>query len=235
MSRLARASRVLCEVPFSDVAGLAPSTTVGHAGSLKLVHWAGQHALIFAGRVHYYEGFTWNQVIRPVQLAYELGARILVLTNAAGGIHPLLEPGSLLAVRNHIEWTAPDCWHTAALGVITPPPPYAPELIGKMQAAAKDLGVKLHEGIYAAVLGPCYETPAEIRALEHLGADAVGMSTAREIRAGHALGMSCAAISCITNRAAGLSDGPIQHEEVLAVAGAQSEILGGILENFLWI
>jgi purine-nucleoside phosphorylase len=197
----------------------------GHGGRLTLGDWAGKRVLIFEGRLHYYEGHPWRIVTQAVQIAQFLGARNLLLTNAAGGIHDALAPGSLLAIRDHLEWTRPACWRSGPR-----PSPYSPRLLQVLTEAAGEIGFTLPRGVYAAVTGPCYETPAEIRALKIWGADAVGMSTAREIQAGCDLGMECAAVSCITNRAAGLSTTPINHEEVLTTAAAQSQRLADLLE-----
>jgi purine-nucleoside phosphorylase len=160
---------------------------------------------------------------------------MLLLTNAAGGIHEALGPGSLMALRDHLEWTRPRAWLQPGPGALGPPrpSPYSPRLLALLVQAAGDLVLALHQGVYAALTGPCYETPAEIRALRTWGADAVGMSTAREIKAGHDAGLECAAVSCITNRAAGLSGGPLDHQEVLATAAAQTERLAALLEAFL--
>jgi purine-nucleoside phosphorylase len=200
----------------------------GHTGCLTLGEWAGKRILVFEGRLHFYEGHPWRGVTQPIQVAHFLGARILLLTNAAGGIRDELAPGSLMAIQDHIDWTRPHCWRHARH-----PSPYSPRLLEILTASARGLGFPLLSGVYAAVTGPCYETPAEIRAMKNWGADAVGMSTAREIEAGHGLGMECAAVSCITNRAAGFCTGPINHEEVLTTAAAQSERLADLLEACL--
>src|SRR5439155_5185519 len=144
-------------------------------------------------------------------------------------------PGSVMAVRDHIEWTQPYCWRCPGPAGLGParPSPYSPRLLDFFARAARDANFRLHSGVYAAVTGPCYETPAEIRALKALGADAVGMSTAREAHAARDLGLECAGISCVTNRAAGLSPGPIRHDEVLTTAAAQSDRLADLLERFL--
>jgi purine-nucleoside phosphorylase len=219
-------------VPFADVPGLHASTVVGHRGRLTLGDWLGRRVLVFEGRLHFYEGHPWEQVALPIQTAHSLGARTILLTNAAGGIHDALGPGSLMAIRDHIEWTRPYCWRLPGPGAVGParPSPYAPRLLELLAQAARAQSIELHQGTYAALTGPCYETPAEIRALKAWGADAVGMSTAREVQAGFDLGMECAALSLITNRAAGLSGGPLNHEEVLATAAAQAERLARLLD-----
>jgi purine-nucleoside phosphorylase len=222
-------------VPFADIPGMGSSTVAGHRGCLTLGEWAGKRLLIFAGRPHYYEGHPWRSVTLPVEIAKFLGARTLLLTNAAGGIHDALVPGSFMAVRDHVEWTRPSAWLSPGPGALGPtrPAPYAARLVDLLAKAAGNLGMELHRGIYASVTGPSYETPAEIRALRAWGADAVGMSTAREIQAGNSAGLECGALSCITNRAAGLTYAPLNHEDVLATAAAQKDRLAAFLEAFL--
>jgi len=218
-------------VPFADVPGLAAPSVHGHSGAIDLGRCAGVPLLVFRGRLHFYEGHSWDRVAGPVRLMAEWGVKTLILTNAAGGIHDRLNPGDLMVLRNHLWLQTPQ----AAVGRITDPSygdsPYSPRLVDLLQSA--EPGRELLAGVYAAVTGPCYETPAEIRALKAWGADAVGMSTAREIQAGCDAGMECAALSCITNRAAGLGDGPLNHKEVLTTAAAQSTRLADLLEGFL--
>src|SRR5439155_1133308 len=187
--------------------------------------------LVFEGRLHYYEGHSWDAVAQPIRLAHQLGARILLATNAAGGIHRSLGPGSLMAVRDHIRWNVPRPW-VAALAPPRPSP-YSPRLLEALTEAGRRIGVELLRGVYASLTGPCYETPAEIRALAAWGADAVGMSTAHEVETATELGMECAALSCVTNQAAGLHAGPLDHQEVLAIAAAQTEKVGRLIEGFL--
>jgi purine-nucleoside phosphorylase len=229
MGAVAGRLRPLHSLPFAECPGLAPPSVAGHSGSVTLGEWAGRPVLVFEGRLHFYEGHPWELVTAPVRTAASLGARVLLTTNAAGGIHPALGAGSLMAVREHIEWTRDGCWRQRSAD----PGPYSERLRNLLSRAAQETRVELHRGIYAAVTGPCYETPAEIRALRNWGADAVGMSTACEIQAGLEAGMECAAISCITNRAAGLSGGPIHHQEVLTTAAAAADRLAALLEAFL--
>jgi purine-nucleoside phosphorylase len=218
------------EVPFRGVPGLEGPSIPGHRGSLLLGDWAGQAVLVFSGRLHYYEGHPWRRVVQPVHIARELGAEILLVTNAAGGIRADLNPGDLMAIRDHIEWTRPYCWRHPDP---PRPSPYCPVLTARLQQAAARLGIGLAAGVYAQVTGPSYETRAEIRALRAWGADAVGMSTAREVQAGAERGLRCVAVSCITNKAAGLGTGPVNHEEVLETAAGQRERLAGLIEAFL--
>jgi purine-nucleoside phosphorylase len=198
-------------VAYAEVPGLVAPTVQGHAGEVQYGLWAGQPALVFAGRLHYYEGHPWDRVTASIRLAAELGSRVLLLTNAAGGIRADLTPGRLMAIRQHLCWNQPYFWRIPENN----PSPYAPELLEQACRVAEQVGLPWATGVYASLTGPCYETPAEIRALRANGADAVGMSTAKEIEAGAALGLRCMAFSLITNCAAGLSDGPLSHAEVL--------------------
>jgi purine-nucleoside phosphorylase len=220
------------ELPFRQVPELDAPSIPGHRGALLLGQWTGAAVLVFAGRLHGYEGHPWRRVLQPVRIAHELGAQVLLVTNAAGGIRADLNPGDLMAIRDHIEWTRHDYWK---LPTAPRTSPYSPRLIGALQQAALRLGFVLASGVYAQVTGPSYETPAEIRALRAWGADAVGMSTAREVQAGCDLGMECAAISCITNKAAGLGAGPVNHDEVLATAATQRKRLAELVEAFLQV
>jgi purine-nucleoside phosphorylase len=235
MSDLVPGLENACSIPFAEVPGMPSSTVAGHRGCITLGQWCGKRVLIFAGRLHYYEGYPWRAVVLPVEVARYLGAKILLMTNAAGGIHEDLAAGSLMAIRDHIEWTRPQAWLQVGPGALGPqrPSPYSPRLLRVLQQAAQVKGMTLHQGTYASVTGPCYETPAEIRALRAWGADAVGMSTAREIQAGRDAGLECGAISCITNRAAGLTGAPLNHEEVLAMAATQRDRLAALLEGVL--
>lgn len=232
LGRVAERLRAVQAVPFVEVPGLQATTVLGHNGRISLGDWAGQRVLLFEGRLHYYECQSWRSVMVPVQTAQFLGARVLLVTNAAGGIHAALGPGSLMAIRDHIEWNRPDCWQGKVRGE-TRPSPYSSRLRQLFHESALAQDFRLHEGVYAAVTGPCYETPAEIRALRAWGADAVGMSTAREVQTAHDAGLECAGVSLITNRAAGLSDSPIHHDEVLTNAEAQAERLADLLEGVL--
>jgi purine-nucleoside phosphorylase len=222
-------------VPFREAPGLAATTVAGHRGSLILGDWLDKRVLIFEGRLHYYEGHSWRDVTLPVHTAAFLGAPVILFSNAAGGIHDALAAGSLMAIRDHFEWNRPYAWRQAGPGGMAPerPSPYSPALLTKLDQAGRRRGLELFQGVYAAVTGPCYETPAEIRAFKACGADAVGMSTTREVETAHALGMECAAVSCITNRAAGLSGSPISHEDVLSTAEARSQSLADLLEELL--
>ena len=214
--------RESASVSFAEIPGLVPTTVGGHTGRLALGDWEGTPALVFFGRLHYYEGLAWDAVTAPVRLAAECGAKLLVLTNAAGGIHPRLHPGSLMALRGHLAILDGADWKS-----IRTASPYSERLLRILENA------NLLAGIYASLTGPSYETPAEIRALTAMGADAVGMSTAREAEAAAKLGMEVAAISCITNRAAGLADAPLDHGDVLDNAKLATDKLGDLIGRLI--
>jgi purine-nucleoside phosphorylase len=217
-------------VSFADAPGLAAPTVAGHHGQIIAGDLGGRPVLAFTGRLHFYEGHSWEQVVRPVEVAAELGARVLVLTNASGGIAESLEPGSLMALTDHVEWNRPFAWRQPGPGAR--PSPYSATLLDRLERTATAAGVALHRGVYLSVTGPSYETPAEIRAMRTCGAYAVGMSTTREALLGAELGLDVVAISCVANRAAGLSGGPLSHKEVLEVVASASSRLATLLEAF---
>lgn len=207
---------------------LAPTHVDGHLGRIMIGDWCGRRLLIFVGRNHHYEGHTWDIVLAPIRLAAKLGVRTVLLTNAAGGIRDDLAPGTLMMLSGHLNWT---------VGRLTSATiqshGYCPLLRNGLHKAASALGTSVTTGTYAAVTGPNYETPAEIRALRALDVHAVGMSTACEVEEAHRLDMKCLAISCITNRAAGLSNKPLSHQEVLENSGKQARRLADLLEEVL--
>jgi purine-nucleoside phosphorylase len=234
LSAAARRLQPICSLPFSQIPGLCRPSVDGHEGRLMLGNWMGKKVLVKEGRLHFYEGHSWQTVCWPMRVIHSLGAKLLLATNAAGGIHPSLGPGSLMVIRDHLDWTRPHC--KPADTAASRPSSYSTRLMDFLQQTAVSCGMALRSGCYAAVIGPNYETPAEIRALAKCGADAVGMSTAREIEAACELGLKCAAISCITNRAAGLADGTvITHLDVLRTAAASCEQLANLIEAFIEI
>jgi purine-nucleoside phosphorylase len=225
-------------ISFAEVPGLPAPSVCGHAGQIVVGTLEYVPLLVFQGRVHFYEGHSWEAVAAPVRLAAEMGVKTVLLTNAAGGIHSSLKPGSLMIIRDHLFWQRPGTWREPCpIGCLslgrTRPSLYSSELIGVLKEAGRDLGEELPTGAYAALTGPCYETPAEIRALRTIGADAVGMSTAHEVETGAAVGLRCAAVSCITNLAAGLGEGPLDHKEVLEIAHRSHERLGRLVGGFV--
>ena len=224
--------RESASVPFGNISGLVPTTVHGHRGRLAIGLWGEVPVLLFLGRLHFYEGHSREVVTGTVRAAANLGAKRLILTNAAGGIHRSLDPGALMAIRGHIKLVGRDAWRELPAGAgITEP--YSRKLIRVMRDYEAASGRELPVGIYAALTGPSYETPAEIRALAACGADAVGMSTALEAEASAGLGLDVAAISCITNKSAGLGDETLDHADVLVNAKLAVERLEALLAQLV--
>jgi purine-nucleoside phosphorylase len=206
-------------VPYQDVPGFPPPTVVGHSGSVISGTLGGRQVVALSGRFHMYEGHSAELAGFPVRVLHELGAQTLVVTNAAGGIRRSFKPGDIMLIRDHINLT----FRNPLIGEVERgeerfpdmSDPYDPGLIRLAREVAKSQGTALAEGVYCALLGPTYETPAEVKMLTTLGADAVGMSTVPETIVARARGMRVLGFSCITNLACGLSDTPITHAEVL--------------------
>jgi purine-nucleoside phosphorylase len=206
-------------VPFAEVPGFPSATVAGHAGALLAGRLDGREVLALAGRFHLYEGHAAALAAFPVRVMHALGAPILVVSNAAGGVRRTFRAGDLMIIADHINLM----WRNPLFGPLEPgdvrfpdmSDPYDRELRERLAAAGRAAGVALQEGVYAGLLGPAYETPSEVRMLERLGADAVGMSTVPETIVARAIGMRVAGVSCITNLACGLSMHPLSHEEVL--------------------
>jgi len=229
---VAASFREIASIAFCDIPGLVPPTVRGHTGRLAVGMWGGRPILLFSGRSHFYEGHSRAIVTGPVRFAAGLGVKRLILTNAAGGIHPALGPGALMAIRAHINLVGRDRWRELPKGAAVVEA-YSRGLNESLRAQEAAAGRELPLGVYAALTGPCYETPAEIRALAACGADAVGMSTALEAEAAAELGLDVAAISCITNKAAGLGGATLHHAEVLANAKLAVERLGTVLSEVI--
>lgn len=208
-------------VAYDALPGFARPAVPGHAGRLIAGRLAGRPVLALAGRFHVYEGHSAAMAAFPVRVLHALGAPVLLLSNAAGGIRRTMRPGDLMIIRDHVNLTG----HNPLVGPVVPgderfpdmSDPWDPGLRRLLAAAATAAAIPVTEGVYAGLTGPSYETPAEVRMLETLGADAVGMSTVHEVIVARAIGMRVAGVSCITNLAAGLSDQPVSHAEVLEV------------------
>ncbi|MDD4735340.1 MAG: purine-nucleoside phosphorylase [Kiritimatiellae bacterium] len=218
-SDVAEAFTIRDTMPYTDIPGLGATGVVGHAGRLALAEYAGKETLIFQGRRHWYEGVGWTPIAIPVYLLKQLGASMLLVTNAAGGIREDLPPGTLMALDDHINFLGSHPLIGAHDPVWGPRFPdqtfiYKPELRAAMDRAAKAAEVPLKHGVYLAASGPTYETPAEIQFYKRIGADAVGMSTVPEALLANAAGLRVAGLSCITNFAAGILAQPLSHEEV---------------------
>jgi purine-nucleoside phosphorylase len=228
------AARVQAEVrvPFVEVPGMQAVSVPGHSGCFTLGRWGRRKVLLQEGRLHFYEGHPWETVLRPAALARELGARVALHTNAAGGIGPEMTAGTLAVVRGLQDWTSPDSWKHFARGNGQSAGLLSDRLLRLLRRVAGERGIPLPQGTYAQVVGPNYETRAEVLALQRCGADLVGMSTVREIEAAAKAGMECAALSLVANRAAGLGSGPLSHEEVLRNTAMQVPHLLALLEGF---
>jgi purine-nucleoside phosphorylase len=207
-------------VPFGEVPGFPAATVAGHAGALIAGRLAGRDVVALAGRFHMYEGHAAALAAFPVRVMHALGARTLVVSNAAGGVRRTFRAGDLMVIADHINlmWRNPLTGRLEDGDARFPDmsDPYDRELRALLADVGAETGIALQEGVYCGLLGPTYETPAEVRMLERLGADAVGMSTVPETVAARAIGMRVAGVSCITNLACGLSMHPLSHEEVLA-------------------
>ncbi|MBR0373040.1 MAG: purine-nucleoside phosphorylase [Mogibacterium sp.] len=211
-------------VPYSEIPGFLVSTAPGHKGMLCYGQRMGRNVLLMAGRLHCYEGYSMYATVFPVRVMARLGIKRILITNAAGAIDPFSIPGDLMLIRDHINLSGNNPLIGANIEALGPRFPdmtylYPAKLRRQIREKAWDAGIRLTEGVYAMMLGPSFETPAEIRFLRTIGADAVGMSTVPEaITAGHA-GMEVVAISCLSNAAAGVLDEPIDSDHVEKVAG----------------
>lgn len=214
-------------LPFAKVPGFPTATVAGHAGQLLVGRLAGRPVVMLAGRFHMYEGHEAALAAFPVRVLHALGAPVYIASNAAGGIRRTFVPGDLMLIADHMNlmFRNPLIGPTEQGDERFPDmsAPYDPALRRLMREAAAAVNVPLQDGVYCGLLGPTYETPAEVRMLERLGADAVGMSTVPEVIMARAIGMRVVAVSCITNKAAGLSPVKLDHQEVMdagrAVAG----------------
>lgn len=208
---------------YTEIAGFPTSTVEGHKGRFVFGYVKKVPVVIMQGRVHFYEGYPMSDVVLPVRLMGMLGTRKLILTNAAGGINFDYRPGDFMLIKDHITTAVPNPLigeNLGKLGVRFPDMSevYSARMRDVIKKAAEGLGIELREGVYVQLTGPSYETPAEIRMCRAWGADAVGMSTACEAMAARHMGMEVCGISCITNLAAGMSSGQLDHKEVQETA-----------------
>ncbi|MEK7408364.1 MAG: purine-nucleoside phosphorylase [Acidobacteriota bacterium] len=226
------------EIPYRDIPHWPVSTAVGHAGKLVFGRLGTLYVAVMCGRAHLYEGYTPAQVVFGVRVMARLGARALALTNAAGGINPSLERGGLVLISDHVNLQGSNPLagpNDDSLGPRFPDmsDAYSSALRRVAKDVAEELGIPLSEGVYAGLLGPNYETPAEIRYLRAIGADLVGMSTVPEVIVANHMGLRVLAISCVTNMAAGLGPAKISHEEVLETGGMVRATLVRFLKALL--
>ncbi len=223
-----------CVIPYSELSGMPQCGVKGHAGNFVIGTIGGKVVVIIQGRFHLYEGRRMEEVLMPLNVLYSLGVRNVILTNAAGGVNEKYRVGDIMILKDHINFTCKN----PLIGVqpseefpvfVDMSEVYDPVFRKKILNACIELNVPCHEGVYMQLLGPTFETPAEIRAFRNWGVDAVGMSTVVEAIYARYLKMRVAAISCITNKAAGMDINPIKHEDVLL----QSEKEGVFLEKLM--
>ncbi len=225
-------------IPYAEIPHMPLSGVQGHAGNLVMGHGAGKRVVAMQGRAHLYEGNSPGEVVFGVRLMGLLGAETLIVTNAAGGIAQDLEAGDLMAIRDQLNLTGT----SSLIGpnderrgprFLDMSAAFDPELIEVASGLATGLGFELRHGVYAGLLGPAYETPAEVRMLRTLGADAVGMSTVLEVLAARHMGLRVLGISCISNLAAGISKVPLSHEEVTETAARVRPHFEALLSSVL--
>ena len=231
--RLERATAI----PFADLPGWPAATAPGHAGRLVLGYLEGVPVVVLQGRFHLYEGHPPGLVVQPALLMGRLGARAVLLTNAAGAIDPSFRPGTLMVIRDHVNLTGVNPLigpNDDALGPRFPDMTHAwsPRLRSLLRRAGWELGIDIAEGVYLQLLGPNYETPAEIRMLIALGASAVGMSTVVEAIAARWAGIEIAGLSLISNQAAGVTGEPLTHEEVMAAGREAAPRMEALVRRF---
>jgi purine-nucleoside phosphorylase len=224
-------------VAYSEIPGFHSTNIAGHRGELIHGTLGGREVLALAGRFHMYEGYGARTAAYPVRVLHALGARVLFLSNAAGGISRDFSPGDLMIIEDHLNLM----FRNPLFGAVESGDdrfpdmsnPWSPRLIALLKESAKKTGVPLQSGVYAGLLGPNYETPAEVRMLATLGADAVGMSTVPEAIVAGAMKMELAGISLITNAAAGISDAPLNHADVVEVGARASARFAALVTDFI--
>lgn len=222
---------------YAEIPGFPEPTVLGHGGELVIGRLAGRRVIAQSGRFHMYEGHDAATSVLAVRAFGALGVRTLLLTNAAGGVRRTLQPGTLMLIADHVNLTG----RNPLIGDVLPgeerfpdmSDPYDRELRQIAREVARERRVALAEGVYVGLLGPSYETPAEVRMLERLGADAVGMSTVMEVIAARARGMRCLGISTVTNLACGIGAQPLSHAEVMEVANAVRGELAALVEGIV--
>jgi purine-nucleoside phosphorylase len=207
-------------ISYTDIPHFHATAIEGHAGCMVIGKFQGVPAVLLSGRFHVYEGYPMEDVVFPTRTVCGLGIQTLILTNAAGGVNTRFRPGDLMIIEDHLNLMGDNPLKGPNLSQLGPRFPdlteaYSKAYVEAFKESAKEIGIDIHSGVYAGLLGPTYETPAEIRMYRTLGADAVGMSTVPETIAANHLGVRVAGVSCITNLAAGLSPQKLSHQEVI--------------------
>jgi purine-nucleoside phosphorylase len=230
--------KVLCRISYADIPGMGATTVVGHSGEFILYEYAGKRIAAFSGRRHWYEGVGWEPVVLPIELIRRIGGEMVLLTNSSGGINPALRPGDFVIIKDHINTVSVNPLigpHIKEWGARFPDMTeiYVKRYRELMLSSARSLNLRVMEGVYAFTSGPIYETPAEIHAYDHIGADIVGMSTVPESVFAKACGMRVAGLSLVSNFAAGISSAPLAHEEVIASSNAAKPVMAAFLDEFI--
>ncbi len=225
-------------IPYNEIPNFEASHVQGHKGLLVFAQIQGKNVVMMQGRYHFYEGYSMQTVTYPVKVMKKLGVKTLIITNAAGAVNPEFTPGDLMFITDHINFMGTNPLigkNDDTLGTRFPDMSeiYSKELINKAVQTAESLNIKYQKGIYAATTGPSYETPAEINMYKILGASAVGMSTAPEAIVANYAGMKVLGISCLTNYAAGVSQTPLNHQEVIETADKVKENFKNLLFNLI--
>jgi purine-nucleoside phosphorylase len=235
-SILARCT-VVMQVPYRAIPGFPSLSVPGHAGNLILGHMERTPVVILSGRAHYYEGHSLPEITFPIRMLAEMGIKALLLTNAAGGINTSYRAGDFMCITDHINFLGENPLRgPVALGrrrFVDLTDAYNRSLRRLLLQAADQAEVRLHQGVYMAVSGPSFETPAEIRACAFLGADAIGMSTVPEVIVARQCGIKVAAVSCITNLAAGRNKEPLSHAEALETGQRVAPQAAALVANFI--
>jgi purine-nucleoside phosphorylase len=237
LGQLAHRIERATNIPYGDIPGFPTSTVAGHAGRLVAGSIESCEVIALSGRFHLYEGHSAATAGLPVRVAHALGARVLFVSNAAGGVRETIRPGDLMIIEDHMNLM----WRNPLIGPVVDgderfpdmSAPYDRALRSILREVALDAGIPVTEGVYAGLLGPSYETPAEVRMLRSMGADALGMSTVPEVLTARAMGMRVAGVSCITNQAAGMTNQPLSHHEVLEIGNQVQEAFERLVRGFV--
>lgn len=238
LGAFARELTVDVAIPFSEIPNFGQASVEGHQGNMIFGTMAGKNIVALQGRLHYYEGHSLDTVVFPIRLMAFLGAQVLMLTNSAGGLGDNMQSGDFMIIEDHINLTGANPLMGPNIKELGPRFPdmteaYDRKLISLLETIFTDLKVRYHKGIYSGVTGPTYETPAEVRYMKQLGCSAVGMSTVPESIAANHMGLRVAALSCVTNMAAGLSKNKLTHAEVTETAKRVEKDFSRVLQTFI--
>jgi purine-nucleoside phosphorylase len=231
-------AEIIADINYSDIPNFPVSTVSGHKGRFIFLRLENKNLVVMQGRVHYYEGYSMQEAVTPICVMKLLGAKTLILTNASGGINPKFNAGDLMIITDQISSFVPSPLigkNNDSYGERFPDMSniYNKLLISKIEESAKESNISMQKGVYLQASGPNYESPAEVRMFGLLGADAVGMSTACEAMVANYLGMAVCGISMVSNKAVGLTDTPVTHEEVKRVAAESSSRMGKIIVGLI--